>query len=165
MGKAKRRRRAPDAWSAFVERQPEWLRPPLFGATFLFVIVGVRMVIGLPVIAFFLYRDGFGLVGQVVLVLLLVTIAGGTSGLMYSIARPILKPLGRPGGYLMGILCVAGYLLPLLLFLPAVLPPDDKRTFDLHDPIAQVVWLSMSILFGVILGHSAFAAQFAARSE
>jgi hypothetical protein len=65
------------------------------------------------------------------------------------------------GRYLAGIVCVGAYLVPLILIVPRVLPglsPVDRGAFDLHDPVARIVWLGCTVFFGLFVGQIFFEA-------
>ncbi len=154
---AKRRRNSAesDRVAEWISARPEWLRPPLIGATMLFTVVGLKMLLALPVLAYFIWRDGPRTAVILVVVLVAVAAAGACGGLAYSLIGVHLRRLGRPGAYAAGIACVAGYMLPLLLAMPYMDTRPDS--FSLRDRFGQFSALCAVVVFGLVFGHTAFA--------
>jgi len=85
--------------------------------------------------------------------------AGAFGGFAYTLIGRRLLAVPRVGRYLTGIVCVAAYLVPLILLLPRILPDlstTDRQAFDLHDPISRWVWLICTVFFGVVVGRTWF---------
>lgn len=127
-------------------RIPRSLRPATGGALMLATIVLVRALFSLPQIL-----EQPGLLGELFMALLAAAAAGASGGLVYSAVRKPLRRLGRFGDYLTGIACIAAYLGSLILVAPIAF----------GEPIAEggdswIVWLIMSILFGLLIGHMWF---------
>jgi hypothetical protein len=132
---------------------PRWARPAVVGATGLAFIVAFRMVLLLPAMLVqpHLLLSALG-------VLVLAVAAGALGGLAYTVLGRRLLFVPWVGRYVAGILCVAAYLLPVLLIIPRLLPlsPSNRGAFDLHDRAAQVVWLTCTLFFGVVVGRTFF---------
>ena len=136
-----------------IERLPSWLQPALAGAFMLFVMVGGRMLFALPVLLFFMIRDGFSALFLTVGVLLGAMAAGAIGGLAYSaIGRHLLR-FGRLGAYAAGTVCVGAYLLPLLFAFDKV---EGRNRMDLSDPATWIIAGVASVVFGTVLGHTLF---------
>jgi hypothetical protein len=133
----------------FMERVPEFLRPAAYGAALLAAIVSLRALVVIP-----------SLIARPALVLdLLVAIlaaagAGASGGLVFSMVRPTLRTLGRPGDYLTGIVCVGAYMASLVLVAPVAFGEDLLK--------GRSGWFAygiVTILMGLVIGHSWFKAE------
>ena len=150
------RKKLPDRLTTLEERVarlPAWLQPSATGALLVFALVGVRMLFALPVLLIFVARDGVKAIALALGVLLAALIAGATGGLAYSAVGDRLLRFGRIGAYVTGMVCVAGYLVPLLVIMSFV---DDRKRFDPAHPASWIIALVATMLFGTIFGHAAF---------
>jgi hypothetical protein len=131
---------------------PRWAQPPVAGALIIFQLTGRRM---LPVVPFVLLlvamkggvRSAGVLLAAALGALLAAAVAGAIGGLTYSLLSPLLLRMGWLGARLLGILCVAAYLAPLLLGYVYL-----SGGTGLADP---GFWISLSIcslLFGYMVG-------------
>ena len=149
-------KKLPDRLTALEERVarlPAWLQPAAAGAMLVFVIVGARMLFALPVLLIFVARDGIKVIALALGVLIAALVAGAAGGLAYSAVGDRLLRFGRIGAYVTGTICVAGYLVPLLLIMTFV---DDRKRFDPTRPASWIIALVATMLFGTIFGHAAF---------
>lgn len=127
-------------------RVPAWARPAAVGALLLGAIVSVRILFALP----FLFSAP-GKLGAASLAVLAAAGAGAAGGAAYSLTRPTLRKLGRPGDYLTGIVCVFAYMGSLALVAPYAF---GERLIDDHAD--WVIFSIISIVFGLVVGHSWF---------
>jgi hypothetical protein len=127
-------------------RAIQWLRPATLGAGLLGGIVLIRVIVALPR----LHALGGGLSGAAIAIAAAAG-AGAAGGLAYSITRPALQKLGRPGDYLTGIVIVGAYMGALALAAPYAF--GERMIKDRAD---LVVFAALSLLFGLVIGHSWF---------
>ena len=128
-----------------IARLPAWARPAAWGALALLLLTMLRVVFALPTLA----RQPHNIL--VLLGAVLVAMAGGAAGgLVYSfIGRP-LRRVRVAGPYLAGIATVLGYVLSIALGAAAVGEAMIENRAEL------MVFLLVSVFFGLILGHSLF---------
>jgi len=135
------------AWGS--ERIPAWLRPAALSALLLAAIVSLRVVFAIP----FLLSSPRKLIEALVAIVAAAG-AGAMGGLAYTATRPWLKRLGRAGDYLTGIVCVVAYMSALALVAPIAFgQPLIKGQSD------AIVFVSVSIFFGLVVGHIWFARE------
>jgi len=128
------------------ERVPSWARPALAGAMLLGGITSLRLLFALPRI-----RTAPELVGMALVAVLVSAGAGATGGFAYSLTRPTLKRLGRPGDYLTGVVCVFAYMGALLIVAPLAFGESIVK-----EPSELAVFAVVSTFFGLVIGHSWF---------
>lgn len=129
-----------------LERVPSWGRPAVVGAAILGAIVGLRVLFALPTVA----SQPRKLV-EALTALVAAMGAGAAGGLAYSLTRPMLRRLGRPGDYLTGVVCVFAYMGAIALVAPIAFGERViKNRADL------VVFGIVSAFFGLVVGHSWF---------
>ena len=133
----------------WVERFPEWLRPPLIGAIVLAGWSTVRVVFLIP--AMFasprLALPAIATIG-------VSAIAGGVAGLIYSLIGRPLRRIPGYGRYLAGFVCVAAYLVPLGILVQYAAPGKAGRT---PPELGYVILLlGFSAFLGVIVAHWLF---------
>jgi len=133
--------------AAFVNNTPSVLRPSLYGAAALFVIVAFRMLFASPVLL-----QHPAEIPKALLVLAAATAAGAAGGLGYTIVGRPLRRLPVVGPYLAGVASVGGYMAALALVLPLI-DPTEHLISDQTDAIAYSVG---TVFFGLIVGHAAF---------
>ena len=141
---------------SWIDQAPPWLQPAAVGAVVLAAIVTVRALFLIPSMFShpWLIVSTIGVIG-------IASAAGACGGLAYSLVGRRVLTLPWVGRYLAGIVCVAAYLLPLLLVLPKVFSnaqPSDLEAFNLHDPVARNVWLGCTLFFGIFIGQMWFEA-------
>lgn len=130
----------------WVERVPAWARPAAVGALLLGAIVSLRILFALP----FLFSAPAKM-GAALVAVLSAAGAGAAGGASYSLTRPTLRKLRRPGDYLTGIVCVFAYMGSLALVAPYAF---GERLID--DRAGWVIFSIVSIFFGLVVGHSWF---------
>ena len=128
------------------ERVPAWARPAVVGALVLGAIVSVRILFALPVLF-----SSPGVLGGALLAVGAAAGAGAFGGIAFSLTRPVLRKLGRPGDYLTGIVCVFAYMGAL-----AVAAPNAFGEPLIHDSSEWVIFSIVSLFFGLVIGHSWF---------
>jgi hypothetical protein len=141
---------------SWIERLPAWLQPAAWGAAILASIVTMRALFAVP----FMFSQPQLMVGAIAAIGV-ASAAGACGGFAYSLLGRRLLTLPWVGRYLAGVVCVAAYLLPLLLVLPKMLPsarPTDLGAFNLHDPVARNIWLGCTLFFGIVIGQTWFEA-------
>jgi hypothetical protein len=143
--------------SAF-ERLPGWLRPAVAGALILFLAVVVRLVFALPRII----AGEVGDLQRLPTVFVAAMGAGAAGGFAYSfVGKPLLRvPL--VGRYLTGIVCIAGYLTPLLLWGDRIFGGGNMLSFSKASDV--VVWAFCVLLFGIVMGRTWFDSPGSAKS-
>ena len=140
-----------------VEGLPEWLRPPIYGAAFVWFLMGLKgaFVLGpLLVVGILLTSEqpvadlGFGL-----RVLVLATAGGAAAGTAYSLVGRWLQRAPLVGPYLAGIVTVMPYMAAVTLIIrlserrPLLIPPDGAEQFTVG---------VLTLVFGPVLGHMFF---------
>jgi hypothetical protein len=141
---------------SWIDRSPAWLQPAAWGAALLAAVVAVRELFLIP-----LMFSRPQLIVSAIAAIVMASAAGACGGLAYSLLGRRLLTIRWVGRYLTGIVCVAAYLLPLVLVLPLVLPstrPGDVEAFNLHDPVARNIWLGCTLFFGILIGQMWFEA-------
>jgi hypothetical protein len=123
-----------------------WARPAAIGAIALSGITMVRALFALP-----LLMSHSEKVGEAPVAVVAPAAAGAAGGAVYSLTRPTLRKLGRPGGYLTGIVCVYAYMGALALAAPYAF--GEKVINDRTDLAAFAI---ISAFFGLLVGHSRF---------
>jgi DNA-binding transcriptional regulator YiaG len=136
----------------WVGRVPPIARPAAVGAALLATLVLVRVAFSFPRLI-----KAPGELAAAGLALLAAAAAGATGGFAYSLTRPTFKRLGRPGDYLTGIVCVLAYMGSLAFVAP----------FAFGEPIVEdragwVIMAIVSIIFGLVIGHTWFRSEPAA---
>jgi len=116
------------------------------GALVLGAIVSVRILFALPVLF-----SSPGVLGGALLAVGAAAGAGAFGGIAFSLTRPVLRKLGRPGDYLTGIVCVFAYMGAL-----AVAAPNAFGEPLIHDSSEWVIFSIVSLFFGLVIGHSWF---------
>lgn len=128
------------------ERLPESFRPAAYGAAALAAIVSLRAVFAVPAI---IAKPALAI--PLLLAVLAAAAAGASGGFAFTLVRPTLKRLGRPGDYLTGIVCAGAYLTSLILVAPIAF---GERLVE-----GPAGWTSVgiaAIFFGLVIGHSWF---------
>jgi len=134
---------------ALVDRIPSWARPPVFGAAVLALMTSVRVLFMLPR----LYASP-GKMGEALIAVVAAAGAGALGGLAYSLTRPSFKRLGRPGDYLTGIVCVLAYMGAIVAVAPIAFgKPMVEGRSDV------MVFVAVSVLFGLVIGHTWFKSE------
>lgn len=131
---------------AIFGRLPESLRPAAIGAAALAAIVSLRAVFAIPAII-----TKPALAFPLLLAVLAAAAAGASGGFAFTLVRPTLRKLGRPGDYLTGIVCVGAYMTSLMLVAPLA--------FGAPLVEGRAGWMIVgitSIFFGLVIGHSSF---------
>lgn len=146
-----------DGW---LERQPAWLRPPIYGALIVVFLMGARgaaftlplLVVAVLFISKHPARDlalGAALVGAAI-------VGGGLAGLAYSVAGRWVRPIPTIGPYAAGVLTVAPYMAVITLIVRV----SDARPLVSPIQTAEVIAFGiMSVLFGVALGQALFTEE------
>lgn len=125
---------------------PSWARPAAIGAIALGAITMLRILAALP-----LLLSNPAKVGEALVAVLAAACAGAAGGAIYSLARPVLRKLGRVGDYLTGIVCVFAYMGALALVAPYAF---GERLVNGRGDLAMFAILSA--FFGLFIGHSWF---------
>jgi hypothetical protein len=142
-----------DMWMrafALIGRIPVWALPAVLGAIALGGLVVLRSLFLIPRLISEPAQIGGVLVG-VLLAALTAAVAGAAGGAVYSLLRPTLAKLGRPGDYLTGVLCVFAYTLALALITPYTF---GERVIE--NKSEWVVLALLSTFFGLLIGHMGF---------
>jgi hypothetical protein len=126
---------------------PSWARPAAIGAIVLGAMTMVRVLFALPLLMSHPEK-----VGEALVAVLAAAGAGAAGGAVYSLTRPTLRKLGRPGDYLTGIVCVYAYMGAL-----ALAAPDAFGETLINDGTDLVALAIISAFFGLFVGHSWFA--------
>ena len=134
----------------WVSQRPAWLQPPLLGAIFVYAFVfwrGGLILLPVGIIAFiFGSSTDRAFLGPLLLASLVYAPAAGfLGGLLYSLARPVLRPMGALGRYLQYILTAWAYFAVLAFFcgLPmvgAARADDEKMNSSATASIATWRW-------------------------
>jgi len=142
-----------DFLGSSIERFPRLLRPAVVGALILIGIVSLRVAFALP----FIFSSPEKL-GEALVAVLAAGAAGACGGLAYSVTRPVLVRLGLVGDYLTGVVVVLGYMGSLALAAPYAFGEAI-----VEDGSGWIPFTVISIIFGLVMGHSWFAAETRAR--
>ncbi len=134
----------------WVSQRPAWLQPPLLGALFVYAFVfwrGGLIVLPVAIIAFIFGSSANRAFLEPIILTTLVYApgAGFLGGLLYSLARPILRPMGAFGRYLQYILTAWAYFAVLGFFIVPLFRPAGKLP-------AGANW-ALSGFLGVIFGY------------
>jgi len=134
----------------WVSQRPAWLQPPLRGAIFVYAFVfwrGGLIVLPVAIIAFiFGSSTDRAFLGPLLLASLVYAPAAGfLGGLLYSLARPVLRPMGAFGRYLQYMLTAWAYFAVLAFFILPLLRPAEKLT-------AGANW-ALSGFLGLLFGY------------
>jgi len=140
----------------WIDGLPAWLRPPVYGALFVLLLMGLRgLVIVFPIvlIALLWSRTPLTDLGMILGVLGLALFGGFLAGLSYSLVGRWLRPIPVMGPYLAGIITVLPYMLAVLVIVhimdqtPLQWPPDggDVFTFDSTLSSASSYWRCCSV--------------------
>lgn len=135
---------------AWMPHVPAPLHAPIFGALFLGAIVLLRAVVVIPMMIA-QPSKALSLLGTLVVTVAAASAAGAAGGAGYAIARHLLRPFGKVGEYLTGMVAVGGYLLALAVAAPRVFG-ESFITF----PDDWVIFSLMTVIFGAVLAHSMF---------
>jgi hypothetical protein len=139
----------------WVERVPAIARPAAVGAALLATLVLLRVIFSLPRLV-----KAPGELAGAALALVAAAAAGAVGGFAYSLTRPTLKRLGRPGDYLTGIVCVFAYMGSLALAAPFAFGEAI-----VEDRAGWVIMAIVSVFFGLVIGHTWFRSEPVASSE
>lgn len=147
---------AGDGLQRWIDGLPAWLRPPVYGALFIVLLMGLRgLLVVLPIIVVLFFLTGTSLTELVrILALLALAIGGGSlAGLSYSLLGRWLRLIPAVGPYLAGIVTVLPYMAVVLVIIhigdhsPVRWPPEGADTFTLA---------LTSLIFGPLVGHVMF---------
>ena len=127
-----------------IERLPPWARPAAIGALVLAAMTSLRVILLMPSLLSTPAR-----VGEALLIVIAASASGAAAGFGYSLTRPTLKRLGRPGDYLSGIVCML-VLAGSVLLIGSILPGEPLIAGGVYAVLIGAA------LFGLILGHVAF---------
>lgn len=130
----------------YVEGLPESVRPAAYGAAALAALSALRGLVAIPAII-----AKPSLIVELLFAIAISAVAGAAAGFVYTLVRPPLRALGRPGDYLTGIVCVGAYMLALALTAPSLFGDDLLKD--------RVGWYSLGatiLFFGLVIGHSWF---------
>ncbi len=136
----------------WVEGRPRWLRPPLYGALFIYAFMTLRgawfllpivlvvLAITKPLTAWHFF------VGIVILA----PLGGFIGGLLYSITSPLTKYLGRTGTLVRCLLASLGYGVVLVFLIVPVL--DEKPAPSLLDTAEWLGVALVALIGGLAIG-------------
>jgi hypothetical protein len=129
----------------FAQKLPQWLRPALFGAAVLFIIVGLRMLFAFPLIL----KQHKG--AEFALGLLAATGAGAAGGFGYTLLGAPARRIPFLGPYVAGVISVGAYMLALLFAAPYI--SDDPL---IEHRTSTIIFAVVTVFFGLVFGHAAF---------
>jgi hypothetical protein len=131
---------------AWIGRLPVAVRPPVVGALILAGLVAVRILLALPSLVSnpTQLREAF-------LAMLAAASAGAVGGFAYTVSRPTLRTLGRPGDYLAGIVSVLATMTAIAVAAPIAF--GESIVEDRGGVITLVV---IAVIVGSIIGHTWF---------
>jgi hypothetical protein len=147
---------AGDGLQRWIDGLPAWLRPPVYGALFIVLLMGLRgLLIVLPIVLVVFFLTGTPLTELVrILSLLALAVGGGfLAGLIYSLLGRWLRLIPVVGPYIAGIVTVLPYMAVVLVIIhigdprPLQWPPEDVDLFT---------FALISLLFGPFIGHLMF---------
>jgi len=121
---------------------PRQVRPAIYGAALLIVVVGGRMLFAAPALA----RQHASPL-QLLVTLLAAGGAGAAGGLVHGFFGDRLLALPRWGPYVWGVACVSAYMLALVLVAPAAF--GERLVAGAAD---LVLYISLSVFFGLAMG-------------
>jgi hypothetical protein len=132
----------------FVESRPSWLRPPLYGAVFIYafemwrgaLILGPILLVGLAI------KEPSTAWRLLLVLVALAPAAGFAGGLLYILPRPLTKHLGKAGTLIQCLFAGFGYG-AFLTFL--IVPVMDSKPFP---PLSDGSEWFVAGLIGVIGG-------------
>lgn len=147
---------AGDGLQRWINGLPAWLRPPVYGALFIVLLMGLRgLLVVLPIVAVVFFVTGTPL-GEFLRILSLLALAVGggfLAGMSYSLLGRWLRSIPAVGPYLVGIVTVLPYMVVVLVIIhigdhsPLQWPPEDADIFT---------FALTSLLFGPFIGHLMF---------
>jgi hypothetical protein len=134
--------------SGQVARLPAALRPAAWGALLMGTWTSAKVVLRLLI-----FPAGFSpqLAVTVLEAIGLGTYGGAVGGAAYTLVRPRVRHLGRPGDYLTGLACAYAFL--LAFGLPVALFTDDRT---LQGPLGWGMFFVFATIVGLAIGRSWF---------
>jgi hypothetical protein len=131
---------------AWIGRLPPAVRPATVGAMVLAGLVAVRILLVIPSLV-----TVPGLLSDALLAMLAAASAGAVGGFAYTVSRPTLRGLGRPGDYLAGIVSVLATLTAIAVAAPLAF--GESIVNDRQGVVTMVV---IAVVVGSIIGHTWF---------
>jgi hypothetical protein len=137
---------------AWVEDRPKWLRPPLYGALFIYAFMALRgawlfVPIGLAILAVTKPLTAWHLL---LAILIYAPLGGFVGGMLYTFANPLTRHLGRVGTLLQCLLAGFGYGVVLVFLIGPTI--DDKPWPSLSDPAEWVTAGLIGLIGGLAIG-------------
>jgi hypothetical protein len=148
-----RKKRPPEiSWlDTRIEALPSWARPSFYGMLFVWMLTLARGGIVLPIIILAaLFQGGPHAVLEIVWLFIALSLAGFAGGTAFSLARPVLRPLGRWHVIPLGWCCVLAYACVILPLIASV-ALEHRRSFA-FDTAGWIAIAIASLLFGSLLG-------------
>jgi hypothetical protein len=144
----------------WLERQPAWLRAPLYGSLFIVVLMGRKgAALSVPILVIVILftsqhpahdiAAGAGILGGAM-------IGGGLAGLAYSLAGRWLRPMPVIGPYVAGVVTAAPYMAVLTLIVRMT---HGRAMFAPIEGVDLFAFGFTSVLAGVVLGQAIFTEE------
>ena|SRR6266576_3765089 len=140
---------------AWIQRQPRFVRPAIFGAAFIWLLILMRGgLILLPILLVVgLFTDPAFVLRFLIVALVLAPGSGFVGGLLYGIMSPLADHLGLIGTVLKFSVAASVYLFVLVV---AIVPLfDGKNTFVAPDSSDWWFIGLVAILVGIVLTYNA----------
>lgn len=143
--------------AARVGQLPEFVRPIVYGALIVLFAMSLRgALFVVPIAVIYVLATSHTPLADLTLgvsVAVLAVVGGAFAGLSYSALGRHVRRLGRLGRYLAGITTIAPYILVLLLTIRVA---DHKALYAPFVEEDWVIFASMSVFFGIVIGASWF---------
>jgi len=144
-----------DRVQEFVDSQPEWLRPGLYGASFIYLFMALRggLILAPLLLVVIAVIDPHAFLYSIVPVFFFLAPASGfLGGLAYTATGPLFAAWGRVGRVLRVIAGTWVYCALLVFVISPVLDPEHAGS--IHSSEDWMVASALGVFFGLLLGVS-----------
>ena len=136
----------------WVEDRPPWLRSPLYGALFIYALMGVKgaFIVVPLLLAVTAFVDPLTAGRLFVAIVLLAPLGGLVGGVLYALVRPLGGLLGKTGRFLQSFIAGLGYGTVLVFLIAPVL--EGKSLLSFSDPAQWLAVAAIGLVAGLAIG-------------